>query len=127
MREELESHLRACPYCRSGVASISERRSALQDENVPAGLLVRQRTQVINRIESWPVRLMWWKAGAALACTSMVMLGLLTWEPQQKVEKMATVAVVSSDAQLFAEISAAAEGQEPRAGRPMHALFEENQ
>jgi hypothetical protein len=99
----------------------------LQTEDVPAGLLLRQRAKVMSRVESWPMRLMWWKAGATLACTSMLMLGLLTWERQEKVEKLAAANVVASDTQLFAEISAAAEGQEPRAGRPMHALFEENQ
>jgi hypothetical protein len=123
-----DPHLEGCVDCSARLEEMraTRRSSVAAEREVGADLLVAQRQRIDARRE----RPRGWGFGLAqalgVAVTLLMAVLLSTPSPGPGPTITAsTAAVVSLDAELFAEIAEMVESTEARAAAPIHALFVE--
>jgi len=118
-----EAHLEACGECQQRWERLVARRQGMLTEPVVATeLLVRQRRDIYERIES-PVRGFWHaRLAPAMAALSMVALGFMLsgTDPAPAPAELA----VQDNSQFFTEMYSMV-ASEPDALAPIRSLFEE--
>jgi len=124
-----DDHLNVCAECGEQWQALLASRRAVVDQagsvEVDSVQLSRQRAAVMARIEHSSTRFFSWRAVTAFAGAAAMVLGFVVYHPQHP--KATPVRTASSDSQFFSEIYSEMEQTEPRAVKPIHRLFQEQQ
>jgi len=89
--------------------------------------MAEQRRRIHRRIEARQQRRWSLKVGSALIAATAMLVMVLNVDQLPLSRRADNAKQIASDADLYKEISAMVEQDEPRVGRPMRALFEEKQ
>jgi hypothetical protein len=125
-----DDHLNVCAECEGRwQALLASRRAVLNQAGssveVDSVQLSRQRAAVMDRIEHSNTRFLSRRVVTAFAGAAAMVLGFVVYHPQHP--KATPVQTASSDSQFFSEIYSEMEQTEPRAVKPIHRLFQEEQ
>jgi hypothetical protein len=134
--ERSEAHLEQCDVCRQRMLAARARmRISADGEPMSNEFLLAQRGRIYERIEAGSRRTMRLRVVSALLASTAAVLVILNVDQRpdakavnqtEAVQQVATSQSASTDADLYREISAMVSEHEPRAGRPMRALFLED-
>jgi hypothetical protein len=134
--ERSEAHLERCDVCRQRMLAARARmRMSAEGEPVSNEFLVAQRGRIYERIEAGSQRTMRLRVVSALLASAAAVLVILNVDQRpnptpakqtEAVQEVASSQNASTDADLYREISAMVSEHEPRAGRPIRALFRED-
>jgi predicted anti-sigma-YlaC factor YlaD len=126
-----DAHLDECGACREAWKGFQARREfvrAGEEAEIPAEVLMAQRRAIHRRMDREP-RPAVKRVVPILAAAGMLAMGLLlvrsaavSPRPQDHVTVVESPA---SDEKFFQEVAAIAQSVEPRAAKPIEALFEE--
>ncbi len=126
-----DGHLEECADCRAGYETwLAARKQITHPPEVPAGLLLQQRQQILERAGQ-PLGLFRniWRWSPALAAAAAVLFAILWNVPGPKPAVIEAPAVVetaqATDAQVMAEIYKTVYDVEPQAVAPLRGLFED--
>ncbi len=146
---EAESHLAACAECGERWNEIqralgrTRAESARElDERMTASMLLRQRRQILERLDrpssgSYARR---WAPAAAAAAVLLLAIGLFLTRPssfsqsslnQSSLEQSSVPAAAApalnseTDMELFTDVYSMEQDVEPKAAAPIHALFQQ--
>jgi hypothetical protein len=125
-----DNHLKVCAECGERWQALLASRRAVVDRaessvEVESVQLSRQRAAVMDRIKHANPSFFSWRVVTAFAGASAMVLGFVVYHPQRP--KETPVQTASSDSQFFSEIYSEMEQTEPRAVKPIHRLFQEQQ
>ena len=115
-----------CEACAERLEQLRERRQ-MAAEAVPESheVLAAQRRNIYARMGEKPqAGLKWVPALAAAACLAVV--GLVATHSSPVTSPM-VVKTEIDDAQLFSDVYSMEQSMEPVAGKPIHAMFEQDQ
>lgn len=118
--KEQDPHAAQCSECRAEMERLRavQSRTAEQPE-VPQAFLAAQRRSIYERLEQGPAhRLAAWRWVLSTAMLLAIVAGLM-------VPRWHKAAPPISDEQLFSDLSAMEQTNEPKAIAPMHNLFEQ--
>ena len=96
------------------------RARVVQPPALPEEFVAGQRRAVYRRLGSPKRSRALLPFASAMATAGVVLLAVLLYRPAPAPQS----AVVSSDAELFAEVYSMVQSSEPKAAEPIHALFE---
>jgi hypothetical protein len=118
--KEPDSHLEACPDCRTEVERLRvARQRALAEPEVSTEFLSEQRRSIYNRMLHPGRNFVPLRWALSIAMLLVVAIGLTL--PRAK---KATVAL-TNDEQLYSDLTRIEQTEEPQAIQPLHNLFEQ--
>jgi hypothetical protein len=116
------SHVAGCQECRARLDAMRTRQaSSAAVPDFPPELLATQRRKIYARLEQTPGRKLSWIPALAAAC--LLAIGVFIYGPAP----VPAPSQPSADAQLFSDVYSMEQSTEPRAGAPIHGLFEDNE
>ncbi len=118
-----DGHLRECAACGARWRALLQARGrVLEPPPIAEELLAAQRRAIYTRLEQPVSRRGWFSfAPAAVATAAVLLLAVLLRGPAPRTNSE------PSDTELFADVFVLAQGTEPQAVEPIHALFEVDQ
>lgn len=122
------AHLEICAECGGRWKALQARRAEMLSGPAPAvseDRLRAQRIAVFQRVERPAARRIWALAPAA-ATALLVVMGVALQAPAPVRETQTASVITQSDRELFSEIAALMEQDEPRAADPFRGLFDSN-
>jgi hypothetical protein len=125
---EANAHFERCVECGERLRALELRRAdSAAMPVISEAALAKQRRAILNRVESPGASRIKWVPAFAAACLLVVVA--LVYQPSEPVavpnsEKIAKAAPEISDKELFSELYAIEQREEPRAAAPIHQLFE---
>lgn len=122
-----DGHLDRCSHCSKRWNAMVARKAAATgaEPYITPGFLAEQRHAVSSRIEGGTRPRILWRAASACAGVTVLVVGLMVYQPGEKPKSELAASVTVTDAQLYADISAVAETPEPLAATPIRGLFDE--
>lgn len=122
------AHLEGCGTCRERVENVNAKLALVREETPGSDeYFVEQRRRIHRRIEAAQQRRWSFRVGSALVGATAMLVAVLNVNELALNRRTDKPPAVASDAELYKEISAMLESDEPRVTRPMRALFEEKQ
>jgi hypothetical protein len=118
----------SCTDCAMRLRVFERRRNAvLHAPPVPAGLLARERSQILARIEQRPRFRLHWVPAAVLAGGMLAAVALVPHRIETSAEPDKVAKQEVAEEQWFREVFSMERAEEPRAASPIRGLFDERE